>query len=63
MSVPRLMSCVHRVHVISRNADYGYFGTFAGEILGQFVIFTLWLVGAAISTVSTFATLDSASMK
>ncbi|THH30149.1 hypothetical protein EUX98_g4042 [Antrodiella citrinella] len=38
------------IHVIARSYDYGYVGTFAGEIIGQFVLFVMWLVGAAIAT-------------
>ncbi|KAH8093095.1 hypothetical protein BXZ70DRAFT_439263 [Cristinia sonorae] len=38
------------IHVIHRNQDYGYAGTFAGELVGQFILFVMWLVGAAIAT-------------
>ncbi|CAL1697516.1 unnamed protein product [Somion occarium] len=38
------------VHVLHRDDDYGFVGTFAGEILGLFTLFILWLVGAAIAT-------------
>ncbi|KAI0070218.1 hypothetical protein K474DRAFT_1609093 [Panus rudis PR-1116 ss-1] len=38
------------VHVLTRDAEYGFLGTFAGEILGLFCLFVLWLVGAAIAT-------------
>jgi len=38
------------VHIISRNAEYGYVGTFGGEILAELILFVMWLVGAAIAT-------------
>ncbi|EJF58863.1 hypothetical protein BD309DRAFT_927161 [Dichomitus squalens] len=40
------------IHVIHRSYDYGRFSSFAAELLGLMALFTLFLVGAAIS--STF---------
>jgi hypothetical protein len=42
---------VTSIHVISRTYDYGLVSTFASETLGLFILFVLWLVGAAIATV------------
>ncbi|THG95929.1 hypothetical protein EW026_g5804 [Hermanssonia centrifuga] len=38
------------IHVIHRTYDYGLVSSFAGEILGLFGLFVMWLVGAAIAT-------------
>ncbi|KAI0338668.1 hypothetical protein BDW22DRAFT_1362759 [Trametopsis cervina] len=38
------------IHVIARTAEYGWVSTFAGETVGLFILFVMWLVGAAIST-------------
>ena len=43
-----------RVHVLTGNGDYGFVGTFTSELLGLFTLFLLWLVGAAVSSVSIF---------
>lgn len=42
---------VSSVHVITRTYDYGLVSTFLGETIGLFILFVLWLVGAAIATV------------
>lgn len=39
------------VHVIHRGYDYRFGSTFAAEIIGLFILFVMWLVGAAIATV------------
>jgi len=38
------------IHVIFRSFEYGRVTSFASELLGLFVLFVLWLVGAAIAT-------------
>lgn len=38
------------VHVITRTYDYGLVSTFLGETVGLFILFVMWLVGAAIAT-------------
>ncbi|KAK7677841.1 hypothetical protein QCA50_019153 [Cerrena zonata] len=38
------------MHVLCGKGDYGIFGTFAGELLGLFTLFMLWIVGASISS-------------
>ncbi|OCH89391.1 hypothetical protein OBBRIDRAFT_794344 [Obba rivulosa] len=42
-------SC-YSIHNIHRGYEYGLATSFAGEILGLFVLFVMWLVGAAIAT-------------
>lgn len=42
---------VYSVHVITRTYDYGLVSTFLGETVGLFILFVMWLVGAAIATV------------
>ncbi|KAH9943628.1 hypothetical protein B0H21DRAFT_695466, partial [Amylocystis lapponica] len=37
-------------HTIFRSFEYGRFTSFASELLGLFVLFVFWLVGAAIAT-------------
>ncbi|KAI0776510.1 hypothetical protein BD413DRAFT_610140 [Trametes elegans] len=38
------------IHVIRKRREYGRFSSFAFELVGLLVIFTLYLVGAAIAT-------------
>ncbi|KAJ3559349.1 hypothetical protein NM688_g402 [Phlebia brevispora] len=38
------------IHIIHRSYDYGFGSTFAAEIIGLFILFVMWLVGAAIAT-------------
>ncbi|KAI0665848.1 hypothetical protein C8Q78DRAFT_1111573 [Trametes maxima] len=38
------------IHIIHRSYDYGRFSLFAFELIGLLILFTLFLVGAAISS-------------
>ncbi|KAI0691568.1 hypothetical protein C8Q76DRAFT_771967 [Earliella scabrosa] len=38
------------IHIIHRSYDYGRLSSFAGELFGLFVLFVMFLVGAAIAT-------------
>ncbi|EKM49041.1 uncharacterized protein PHACADRAFT_265891 [Phanerochaete carnosa HHB-10118-sp] len=40
------------VSIITRTYDYGIVSTFLSETIGLFILFVLWLVGAAIATSS-----------
>ncbi|THH06296.1 hypothetical protein EW146_g9657 [Bondarzewia mesenterica] len=37
------------IHAIAKRRDYGLVYTFTGELLGNAVLFLLWIVGAGIS--------------
>ncbi|KAI0682074.1 hypothetical protein BC835DRAFT_1300635 [Cytidiella melzeri] len=38
------------IHVIARTSEYGWVSTFAGETVVLFILFVMWLVGAAKAT-------------
>jgi len=44
-----LWSC-YSIHTIHRGYEYGLASSFTGEIVGLFILFVMWLVGAAIAT-------------
>ena len=44
---------------IHSRLEHRFFSSFAAELIGLFVFFLLWLVGAAIATVSGFGILSS----
>jgi hypothetical protein len=41
---PVLLARIHRRH------EYGFLSTFGGELVGLLLLFTLWIVGAAVAT-------------
>ncbi|KAI0665547.1 hypothetical protein C8Q78DRAFT_986234 [Trametes maxima] len=49
-SVLTLFWSSYIIHVIHRSYDYGRFSSFAFELIGLLILFTLFLVGAAISS-------------
>ncbi|KAH9926659.1 uncharacterized protein BXZ73DRAFT_90922 [Epithele typhae] len=51
-SILALFWSMYTIHIIHRSYDYGRFSSFFFELLGLFVFFVLFLVGAAIA--STF---------
>ncbi|KAI0665393.1 hypothetical protein C8Q78DRAFT_1084028 [Trametes maxima] len=50
-SVLALFWSSYIIHIIHRSYDYGRFSLFAFELIGLLILFTLFLVGAAISSV------------
>ena len=43
----------YSARMIHNRLEYRFFSSFAAELIGLFIFFLLWLVGAAITTVST----------
>jgi hypothetical protein len=47
---------------IHSRLEHRFFSSFAAELIGLFVFFLLWLVGAAVATVSSLGILATTSV-